>query len=295
VAAGLYVSWNGPRLISAATRLQGIFFWDLIIYLIEGFVFLVTGLQARTLIEKAQVFPIAELLLATAITSAIVIVARFVWVFPATYLPRWLIPSLARRDPAPPWRWAFILSFVGVRGVVSLAAALAIPLTVESGAPFPYRDLVLFVTFGVIVVTLVGQGIMLPHVIGWLGIAVNGATRDRNEHQAELEARTAAIDAARKHLERIAAERGLNSEVIELLNARYDHRQRLIPRDLGDGLDQMRISNDLRLELIAAEREFLYTMLREGKIIDESRRRLERELDLEEATILSRREGEIPL
>ena len=93
VAAGLYVSWNGPRLIPAATRLQGIFFWDLIIYLIEGFVFLVTGLQARTLIEKAHDFPVRELLVATAITAAIVIVARFVWVFPATYLPRWLIPA----------------------------------------------------------------------------------------------------------------------------------------------------------------------------------------------------------
>ena len=96
VAAGLYVSWNGPRLIPAATRLQGIFFWDLIIYLIEGFVFLVTGLQARTLIEKAPRFPgRANCWLRTAITAAIAIVARFVWMFPATYLPRWLIPPLA--------------------------------------------------------------------------------------------------------------------------------------------------------------------------------------------------------
>ena len=106
VAAGLYVSWNGPRLIPAATRLQGIFFWDLIIYLIEGFVFLLTGLQARTLIEKAHDFPLRELLIVTAVTAAIVIVARFVWVFPATYLPRWLIPPLARRDPSPPWQQA---------------------------------------------------------------------------------------------------------------------------------------------------------------------------------------------
>src|SRR5215203_3751909 len=90
VAAGLYVSWNGPRLIPAATRLQGIFFWDLIIYLIEGFVFLITGLQARTLIEKAHDFPVRELLAATAITVVIIIVARFIWVFPAIYLPRWL-------------------------------------------------------------------------------------------------------------------------------------------------------------------------------------------------------------
>ena len=94
VAAGLYVSWNGPLLISASTRLQGIFFWDLIIYVIESLIFLITGLQARTLLEKAHWFSIRDLLIAVAITTAIVIVARFVWVFPATYLPRWLSPSL---------------------------------------------------------------------------------------------------------------------------------------------------------------------------------------------------------
>src|SRR5688572_11212349 len=160
VATGLYVSWNGPRLISASTRLQGIFFWDLIIYLIEGFVFLITGLQARTLIEKAQSFPVAEVLAATAVTAAIVIVARFVWVFPATYGPRWLVPAIRRSDPYPNWKWVFVVAFTGVRGVVSLAAALAIPLSIEGGAAFPHRDLILFATFGVIIVTLVGQGLM---------------------------------------------------------------------------------------------------------------------------------------
>ena len=107
----------------------------------------------------------------TAVTAAIVIVARFVWVFPATYLPRWLIPALRRRDPSPPWQQVFVLAFTGVRGVVSLAAALAIPLTIESGAPFPHRDLILFATFGVIIITLVGQGLTLPTVIRWLGVA----------------------------------------------------------------------------------------------------------------------------
>ena len=105
VATGLYVSWNGPLLISAATRLQGIFFWDLFIYLIEGFVFLLTGLQARTLMEKAHAFSIADIVLATLLVTVIVVVARFVWVFPATYLPRWASKSLRRRDPSPPSWW----------------------------------------------------------------------------------------------------------------------------------------------------------------------------------------------
>jgi Na+/H+ antiporter len=295
VAAGLYVSWNGPRLISSATRLQGIFFWDLIIYLIEGFVFLLTGLQARILIERTHDFPLNELLIATAVTAAIVIVARFVWVFPATYAPRWLIPPLARRDPSPPWQWTFVLSFTGVRGVVSLAAALAIPLTIASGAPFPQRDLILFVTFGVIIITLVGQGLLLPSVIRWLGIRGDGHAEQRREHAAELAARAEAIEAARAHLQRIAAKRELGAEVVDFLNARHDHRMRLIPADLDEGYARMRLSNDLRIELISAEREFLYELLRQGRITDESRRRLERELDLEEATILSRREGQTPL
>ena len=96
VACGLYVSWNGPLLIPSATRLQGIFFWDLIVYLIEGLVFLVTGLQARTLIEQAHAFSLRELAIATAWTTLIAIAARFIWVFPATYIPRWLSSSLAQ-------------------------------------------------------------------------------------------------------------------------------------------------------------------------------------------------------
>src|SRR6185437_5409107 len=170
VACGLYVSWVGPRLIPSATRLQGIFFWDLIVYLIEGLVFLVTGLQARTLIEQSHAFSIRELLIATAWTTLIVVAARFIWVFPATYIPRWLNPRLAKRDPSPPWQTPFFLAFTGVRGVDSLAVALAIPYTVLSGAPFPHRDLILFVTFGVIIITLIGKGAMLPWVVRWLGL-----------------------------------------------------------------------------------------------------------------------------
>jgi CPA1 family monovalent cation:H+ antiporter len=131
VAAGLYVSWNGPLLIPAATRLQGIFFWDLLVYLLEGLVFLVTGMQLRILIERTDPVLLHQLAIAVPLVVAVIVIARFVWVFPAIYLPRWFSPALARRDPSPPWQWTFLLAFTGVRGVVSLAAALAIPLTTE--------------------------------------------------------------------------------------------------------------------------------------------------------------------
>src|SRR4051794_8916458 len=107
VACGLYMSWNGPLLISSATRLQGIFFWDLVIYLIEGFLFLLTGFQMRLLFEKSKAFPIEDILFAVGLVTAIVIIARFAWVFPATYLPRLMSKSLRARDPLPPWRNTF--------------------------------------------------------------------------------------------------------------------------------------------------------------------------------------------
>ena len=122
-------------------------------------------------------FPAQSVQAAAALVCLVVIVARFVWVFPATYLPRWLSPALARRDPAPPWQWPFMLGFTGVRGIVSLAAALAIPFTMADGRPFPERDQILFLTFSVILVTLVGQGLMLPAVIRVLGLAPRGRAR----------------------------------------------------------------------------------------------------------------------
>jgi CPA1 family monovalent cation:H+ antiporter len=289
VAAGLYVSWKGPLLIPSATRLQGIFFWDLIIYLIEGFVFLVMGLQARTLMERIQPHELSFFLSTVAITIVVVVVARFVWVYPAVYLPRWLSPSLRKRDPAPPWQWAFLLSFVGVRGVVSLAAALAIPFLTSSGQIFPHRDLILFVTFGVIIVTLVAQGLMLPAVIRWLGLADDAKIERSNEHAAELAARREAIEVGRKRLEEVLASREFPAEVADLLRARHDHRSRQL---VGDELRETVAA--VKLDLLQAEREFLFDLLRQGRITDEARRRLERELDLEEAAIISRR-GELPL
>jgi Na+/H+ antiporter len=288
VACGLYVSWIGPQLIGSSTRLQGIFFWDLIIYLIEGFVFLLTGLQARTLIEQAQVFSINELLYATALTTAIAIAARFIWVFPATYIPRWVSPALAKRDPAPPWQGPFLLGFTGVRGVVSLAAALAIPYTIANGQPFPHRDLILFITFGVIVLTLVGQGLMLPFVVQWLGLTKLGKEEHKHELKSELEARKEALKEVTARLDKAIKEHELPDGAANHLRTRNEARFQLLPLNLAEGLDQMRQTAALKLELIAAEREFIYQLLRDGKITDEARRRIEYELDLEEASVANR-------
>jgi Na+/H+ antiporter len=290
VAAGLFVSWNGPLLIPAATRLQGIFFWDLMIYLLEGFVFLITGMQTRTLIELTNMVLLRDLAIAVPLILAVVVVTRFIWLFPATYLPRWLSRSLARRDPSPPWQWVFLLAFVGVRGVVSLAAALAIPLTTVSGASFPDRELILFVTFGVIVATLVGQGLMLPSVVRWLALPHDAEDERRRERDAEVAARLAALDVAQGRLEQLAAGSELDPDVLALLRLRHDHRAGQVPKKTG-GRAAVTAAADLRAELIATERAYIYRMLQQGQITDEARRHIERELDLEEASLAFKRDG----
>jgi CPA1 family monovalent cation:H+ antiporter len=296
VACGLYVSWNGPLWISSATRLQGIFFWDLVIYLIEGLLFLLTGFQMRLLYEKSKAFPLDDILLATALVAGIVIVARFVWVYPATYLPRVMSPALRRRDPSPPWQWVFILSFAGVRGAVSLAAALALPFALANGDAFPNRDLVLFIAFGVIFVTLVGLGFSLPMVVRWLGVADAGRNEHIAEHQSEIAARREALDAALRSLDAMIEKRDLSDEVVSLLRARHEIRTNQLPASLDpEAHDVSAAGTGLTRELIAAERKFIHMMLRDGKITDETRRRIERDLDLEEASLANREYRATPL
>jgi NhaP-type Na+/H+ or K+/H+ antiporter len=266
-----------------------------LIYLIESLVFLITGLQARTLIERIHQYSIAELAISAVIISAVVIGARFVWMYPATYIPRWLFPALRRRDPSPPWQWPFALAFTGVRGVVSLAAALAIPFATADGQPFPYRDLILFLTFSVILVTLVGQGLLLPTVIRWLGLAQAG---DKDRQAARLEeynARRQAIEAVLERIDQLAEERQLADDVVRPARAHHRDRLRHIKHS-SDGDDDHRqrteLDDEIALLLIEAEREHVNKLSRAGELKDEARRRIERELDLREAGIANRRAEE---
>jgi CPA1 family monovalent cation:H+ antiporter len=293
VTAGLYISWNGLRLIRSATRLQGVFFWDFLIYLIEGMVFLVTGLQARPLMAGIRGYSVGDLVDWAALVCAVVILARFVWMYPATYVPRWLSSSLRRRDPAPPWQWPFVQAFTGVRGVVSLAAALAIPLTTNSGAPFPERNLIVFLTFAVIFVTLVGQGLALPAVIRWLGLASAGDDERTEEREAEYAARRAAVQAALGRLEQIQQEHRLDPGEVQSLRERHlgrlAHAEQRIDGD-ENHRELSRRDEALEAMLIDAERQQINELYRKGELKDEPRRRIERELDLRDAQLANLRE-----
>ena len=292
VVCGLYISWNGPLLISAATRLQGRFFWDLIIYLIEGLLFLMTGAQLRLLLEKSKDFQLSRILIATLIVAVTIVVARFIWVFARLYLG-WLACVVLQflripiaLPPLPPWRYTFVIAFTGVRGAVSLAAALALPLTVASGEAFPERDIMLFIAFGVILITLVGLGLTLPLVVKALGISHVGHEEEREEYEAEIGARRDLLAATRASIDDMAKSRQLPEDIVDILCARHLARSSQVPG--GDDSDTAHMTDesaDLVRELIADERRFIHRLLREGQITDEARRRIERDLDLEEAVL----------
>jgi Na+/H+ antiporter len=296
VTCGLYISWNGPLLISSATRLQGVFFWDLAIFVTEGALFLLTGFQMRALIDKSKEFPLHDIAAAIALVSIVVIIARFAWIFPGFWLTRFISRRGAAAQERPPWRGVFIVAFTGVRGAVSLAAALALPLTLPGGEAFPYRDMILFIAFGVIFVTLIGLGLGLPLVVQILGISNFGHNEQRLEHEQEIVARGEALENVRKTLLHITDNRKLANEIVDQLNLRHDHRSRQLPgTDKQMTFELMALSGSVHRELITEERLFLHAMLREGRITDETRRRIERDLDLEEASLGNREHRSVPL
>jgi monovalent cation/hydrogen antiporter len=207
-----------------------------------------------------------------------------------------LIKRVRTRDPSPPWQWVFVLAFTGVRGAVSLAAALALPFALSGGEAFPYRDLILFVTFGVILITLVGFGLGLPLVVRWLGIAQAGRDEHRAELESEIAARREALGVALRSLDDITDDRELSEEVLKLLRARHETRLNQLPDSLNPDVDDVSAAGiDLTRELISAERKFIHVLLRDGRITDETRRRIERDLDLEEASLANREYRQIPL
>ena len=279
VVAGLYVSWNGPRFIRPDTRLQGFFVWRTLTATIESLVFLLTGLQASRLLAAQGGGRLGEWLLAGAAITAVVVAVRFVWVFPATYLPR-LSRAFAARDPAPTWQTPFFIAFTGLRGVVSLAAALSIP------AALPDRDWLLFVTFFVIAATLLGLGGALPAMMRWLGLGEAGAHEAAARKAEEQRVRIAGIDAALARLD-VLERAGAPAHSVATLRRRHEDRRRhlVATADPDDARDPVGDTTRLQLELVEAERAALAESHARGAVGDEARRRIERELDLEDARV----------
>jgi CPA1 family monovalent cation:H+ antiporter len=276
VTAGLALGRKAPRILGSDMRVLGSGVWQMLIFILNGLVFILIGLQLPAILDALSTQrSAAELAMLAIPVCTVVILARLAWVFPATYLPRWLIPGLEARDPSPSPRVVVILGWAGMRGVVSLAAALALDDT------FPARDLVLFLVFAVIVVTLVGQGLTLPLLIRRLGVGDDGTAA----HE-ELHAREASVDAARERLDGLADEWPGHLELIDQMRARFQHATEHLEHDHeGDEqpMDQEQIEHAaIRQAVIDAQRLAIIDLRDRGVIGDAALRLVERELDLEE-------------
>jgi CPA1 family monovalent cation:H+ antiporter len=281
VAAGIWVGRNAPREMSSSVRVAGTAAWQVLLFLINGTVFILIGAQLRSVLEGLGQYTPGQLIGLAVAICAVVIVVRILWVFPGTYVPRALSAAIRVREPYPPPRNVFILSWAGMRGVVSLAAALALPLTLTNGAPFPFRDLIIFLTFAVILATLVGQGLTLPFFIRRLGVVA-----DVGEAHEEAHARMATAEAAVERIEELAREWPGHLELIDALRAQYNHQASHIdPRHddaLNESEQELLEHRQIRGAVVEAEREALLQMRERGAVTDEVFRRVERDLDLEE-------------
>lgn len=280
VVAGLYLGRRAPVLFPAASRLRGAAVWDVTVFLVNGLVFILIGLQLPAVIEGLGERSVTDLAWSAVAVSLATILVRIAWVFPATYLPRRLFPRLRERDPSPPWQYPMVLSWAGLRGVVTLAAALALPLETDAGVPFPDRDLVIFLAFCVILVTLVGQGLSLPPLIRRLGIRDDGVVvRD------ELLARREATLAAMARLDDLLGEDWVPIESVRTLRARYEHRLEHFPATLdpADG-DEVHLTahERLRRDVLSVERRTVIALRDRGAIGEEALHRVQYDLDLAE-------------
>lgn len=276
VACGLVLGWRAPKDLTPQARVAGRAAWDVVIFALNSTVFLLIGMSLDEIIGRADGRSLAEMIGIGLAISAVAILVRLVWIFPAAWLPRLIVPSLRQRDPAPSWRVLTVLSWAGMRGVVSLAAALAIPETMPGGAPFPGRDLVQVLTFVVILVTLVGQATTLGPLIRALGVALPS---DAADPHADTRARIA--DVAVEHL-RARATDPLDGAMAAELLPEFETRASAV-RGLGGAAGAAAAARlSFYLETKRVQHRALIRLHREGRISDETLHHLQDELDLDE-------------
>ena len=281
VTVGIYMGAHTSELTTARTRVHGDATWEIVVFLLNALLFVLIGLQLPVILDELSGEPAGTLLLYGLIVSATVIVVRIVGTFLTAYVPRFVSRRIRERDPSPPWQHPAFISWAGMRGAVSLAAALALPLTTDAGAPFPGRDLIQYLAFCVIVATLVGQGLTMPLVIRLLGLE-----SDHTEETEENRARIRAAEAALARLEELVEEDWVPSDTAERLRGLYAFRHgRFTARHLDEDSgheEQQAAYQRLRRELIEAERRTLVELRREGAIAVQVAQRIIRDLDLED-------------
>src|SRR6266542_1228051 len=287
VTSGIYVGWRAPGLASASTRLLGFSFWEVLVYLLNAVLFILVGLQLHPILSGLTGHSAASLLGQAALASAVVIATRIAWGFTVPYLIRLLDrrPSQVARRVGP--RERLLVGWSGMRGALSLAAALALPLAVRSpaGQAFPERNLIVFITFAVIFATLVVQGLTLRPLIRRLKIRDDGA-----EQREELQARLAATDAALGRLDELAGQARTSQEKVERLRGVYQHRRQRLSAQADmvddDASEQRSLAyQNLVRELLEAQRRAIVRLRNQGEISNDVMHRVERDLDLEDSRL----------
>jgi CPA1 family monovalent cation:H+ antiporter len=280
VAAGLVRGRYAPEIVSAEMRIMARSVWNVLVFFLNSLIFILIGIQMSAVMDNLRHYPLSTLFALGAVISAVAIAVRFAWVYPVAYLPRWLSGSLHETAPQLRNRELGIISWCGMRGIVSLAAALALPAELSDGAPFPARDLIIFVTFFVIVTTLVGQGLTLAPLIRKLKVGDNWSTGEEQQHVRSAMS-AAAIAAIDMHL----ADSKAPPEWADQLRMEIANRVALTA---SKGLEQSPkdlMLLQLRRAAIKAERAELIRLWRENEIGDEVMRHQEEILDYQEAQL----------
>jgi CPA1 family monovalent cation:H+ antiporter len=275
VAAGLVRGRYTPAIVSAEMRILARSVWNILVFMLNSLIFILIGMALSGVMGRLTGFTAGKLATYALWVTLIAIAVRFAWVYPATFAPRLLSRRLRETEPAPQRGEAFIMSWCGMRGIVSLAAALALPVHVQSGEPFPYRDLLIFLTFVVISVTLVVQGLTLTSLIRWLRLG-----SDPGAHEEHMRARIALGRAALIAIDATAASERMPAELVVRVRAEFNDR---IGAAMPHGEHStFGFGRELRLAAVRAERQELIRIWRAGEISDDILHQVEEELDYEE-------------
>lgn len=284
VTIGLYMGWHTPQLTTPLMRLQGVAIWEILTFLLNAVLFLLVGLQLPNVLDELSGRATGDLILWALAVSLVVVGVRLAWMFTVPYLVRMVDRRAIQRQRRAPAGERLAVGWAGMRGSVSLAAALAVPITTGAGAPFPDRDLIIFLAFGVILVTLVGQGLTLGPLIERLGLMDDGV----EEHEERI-ARQRIAEAGIARIEELGEPDWVSSETMGRARNLLDYRRRrfgaLVDGD-GDHYEERADAyRRLMYDLYDAQREELVGLRNRGEISDEVRRKIERDLDLEESRL----------
>ncbi|MBN9385730.1 MAG: Na+/H+ antiporter [Chitinophagaceae bacterium] len=284
VSGGLFVSYRSHDALTYSSRLQSQSVWSVLIFLLNGVVFILIGLQLPSIVRGLGEYSLGSAIVYGVVISVVAVFIRLLWVFPGAYLPRICFKKIRMREQRPEEKQVFIIGWSGMRGIVSLASALAIPYMLSKDIPFPHRNLILFITFVVILCTLVLQGLSLPLLVKWLKLEVQ-----ENEEEQQLSIRLRLATAVLDHITGEYGEEATSIDAFNRLKERYERMVQITSKKLekeeGKEISPTFLPRyrQLLLELVAVQRRELSQMRHDKLFSDELLRSKEFELDLEEA------------